>query len=214
MSDHGIRAAARGIAGVLALGDRGLWPARHARARSRVMFGAAVTLLAMWAALRIGFAQQTLDAGRALDARRGVARRRWAWSACSRCCRATCASRVDPVQAALRRLPRRARQPRSASLCDRSIAIWTSAKDKLADGDPGKNLVRDGVLKTLEVAAKSADVKVAGASEAELAKRMETSTAASRRRPTPRSRRSTSRRAPRSTISAAIAITSSRTASA
>jgi hypothetical protein len=57
-------------------------------------------------------------------------------------------------------------------LCNRSMAFWTNAKDKLADNDPGKNLVKDGVLKTLEVAAKSAEVDAQGATAGELDKRM------------------------------------------
>jgi hypothetical protein len=50
-------------------------------------------------------------------------------------------------------------------------AIWSTAQDQITD-EAGRNLVRDGVLKTLEVAARSADVKITGPSEAELAQRM------------------------------------------
>src|SRR6185295_14352981 len=39
--------------------------------------------------------------------------------------------------------------------------------------ESGKNLVRDGVLKTLEVATKSVEVKIDGASAQQLAERME-----------------------------------------
>jgi len=56
-------------------------------------------------------------------------------------------------------------------LCDRSLTIWRTTKDSPAD-DAGKRLVRDGVLKTLEVAHKSAEVKVTGATDDELAARM------------------------------------------
>jgi hypothetical protein len=79
---------------------------------------------------------------------------------------------LDPVQAAVRRLPGEL-DSEVRDLCNRSLAIWTSAKDKLADNDPGKQLVRDGVLKTLEVAAKSSEVKAAGATDQELARRMD-----------------------------------------
>ena len=78
---------------------------------------------------------------------------------------------LDPLQAAIRSLPATL-DPEVRSLCDRSIAIWFGAKDRLDDGDPGRNLVRDGVLKTLEVAVKSSEVKVTGASDSELAARM------------------------------------------
>ena len=76
---------------------------------------------------------------------------------------------IDPVQAAIKSLPA-GLDPEVKNLCDRSITIWNGAKEQLAD-EGGKNLVRDGVLKTLEVAVKSADVKVTG-SDGELAKRM------------------------------------------
>jgi hypothetical protein len=78
---------------------------------------------------------------------------------------------LDPIQAAVKNLPL-GLDTEVKQLCDRSIAIWTTAKDRLDDGDPGRNLVRDGVLKTLEVAVKSAEVKMTGASDAELTARM------------------------------------------
>jgi hypothetical protein len=76
----------------------------------------------------------------------------------------------DPVNAAVKRLPL-GLDPEVKSLCERSLVIWNTAKDELAD-EGGKNLVRDGVLKTLEVGAKSAEVKVSGPTDAELARRM------------------------------------------
>jgi hypothetical protein len=78
---------------------------------------------------------------------------------------------IDPVQAALRRMPA-GTDTEVRGLCERSIAIWRNAKDKLAADDPGLTLVRDGVLKTLEVATKSADLKQDAAADAELAKRI------------------------------------------
>jgi len=79
---------------------------------------------------------------------------------------------LDPVTAALRRLPNDL-DSEVRELCNRSMTIWSTAKDKLADSDPGKKLVRDGVLKALEVAAKTSDVEAGGAGDQELAKRME-----------------------------------------
>ena len=76
----------------------------------------------------------------------------------------------DPVSAAVRQLPA-GLDPEVRALCDRSLAIWKTAKEELAD-EGGKNLVRDGVLKTLEVGAKSAEVRVTGPTDAELARRM------------------------------------------
>jgi hypothetical protein len=78
---------------------------------------------------------------------------------------------TDPVLAALRRLP--AGLPAEVTdLCQRSVKVWASAKRELAADDHGRELVRDGVLKTLEVAAKSANIEVTGASDALLATRM------------------------------------------
>jgi hypothetical protein len=151
----------------LAIGAYGL---RGVRGALAMMLGAAVTLVAMWAALRIGFAKQTMT-----------------WSSLTRDLASSAAMgmigvlamlprhlriSLDPVQAAVRRLPTEL-DSEVRDLCNRSLAIWTSAKDKLADNDPGKALVRDGVLKTLEVAAKTSDVKAAGASDQELTKRMD-----------------------------------------
>lgn len=78
---------------------------------------------------------------------------------------------LDPVSAALKKLPSTL-DAEVKNLCDRSVAIWQTTKDRLPDSDPGKNLVRDGVLKTIEVAAKSAEVKLTGATDTELTARM------------------------------------------
>jgi hypothetical protein len=78
---------------------------------------------------------------------------------------------IDPVQAALKSLPA-GLDSEVRHLCERSVEIWSGAKERLSDGDPGRDLVRDGVLKTLEVAVKSAGVKPLGPSEQELATRM------------------------------------------
>ena len=157
------------IAGLMALAIAA-YGLRGWKGAVAVMFGAVVTLLAMWAAIRIGFAKQTHG-----------------WDSWLRDMAASSAMgmigvlavlprhlrfALDPVSAAARGLPNDL-DAEVRDLCNRSLAIWTSAKDKLADGDPGKTLVRDGVMKTLEVAAKTSDVKAAGATDQELAKRTE-----------------------------------------
>jgi len=76
----------------------------------------------------------------------------------------------DPVRAALARLPANL-DAEVRGLCARSAAIWSTARDQIGD-EAGRTLVRDGVLKTLEVAAKSAEVKITGPSDAELAERV------------------------------------------
>jgi hypothetical protein len=78
---------------------------------------------------------------------------------------------IDPVQAAIRNLPTTL-DPEVKGLCDRAVAIWTTSKERIVD-EAGKNLVRDGVMKTLEVATKSVEVKISGAGEVELRTRME-----------------------------------------
>jgi len=71
---------------------------------------------------------------------------------------------IDPVRAAHKKLPATL-DTEVRGLCDRSVTIWTNAKDKNA-------LLRDGVLKTLEVATKSARVETtAGPTDEELATR-------------------------------------------
>ena len=155
------------VAAILSLalipdGPRGL------RGLVGLLLGAMTTLVAMWCALRIGHAKQTIH-----------------WSPLVTTLTAAAAMGmvsvlamlprhlqflVDPVQAALNKLPANL-DAEVRGLCARSAAIWSTAQDQIAD-DAGKNLVRDGVLKTLEVAARSAGVKVTGPSEAELAHRM------------------------------------------
>jgi hypothetical protein len=155
------------VAAVLSLavaagGPRGL------RGLVGVLFGAMMALVAMWCALRIGHARQTIH-----------------WSGLATTVTAAAAMGLvgvlamlprhvqvvlDPVHAALKKLPANL-DAEVRGLCARSAAIWSTAQDQITD-EAGKNLVRDGVLKTLEVAAKSADVKITGPSEAELARRI------------------------------------------
>jgi hypothetical protein len=71
---------------------------------------------------------------------------------------------IDPVRAAHKKLPTNL-DAEVRGLCDRSVAIWAGAKDK-------NELLRDGVLKTLEVAGKSAGVDTSyRTSDDDLAKR-------------------------------------------
>ena len=159
-----IMLAAVALALAMMLGLRGM------RGLVAIVTGAAVAMLAIWAGTRFTGAQQLS-----------------AWPSWVRDMSAAAAMgmigvlamlprhlrvALDPVQAASRRLPNDL-DTEVRELCQRSLSIWNGAKDKLTDTDPGKKLVRDGVLKTLEVASKSAEVQPAGASEQELARRME-----------------------------------------
>jgi hypothetical protein len=145
-----------------------LFGLRGARGLFAMMFGAATTLLAIWAAVRVTGAHET-HAWPAW-ARDTVAAGAMSMIGVIAMLPRHLAMSFDPVGAAVRRLPTDL-DAEVRELCNRSLAIWSAAKDKL--DDPGRALVRDGVMKTLEVATKSADVKVAGATDGELAKRME-----------------------------------------
>jgi hypothetical protein len=148
--------------GLVAGGPRGL------RGLLGMLFGAAIALVAMWCAFRIGHARQTTD-----------------WPPLATTMVAAAAVGIvgtlamlprhlqlvlDPVRAALKRLPA-GLDPEVSELCTRSVAIWRTAQDQIID-EMGKHLVRDGVLKTLEVAVHSAGVKITGPSDAELTKRI------------------------------------------
>ena len=152
-------------AALLALGlTAGL---RGVRGLVTVGLGMATALVAMWVAVRFGHAQKLQSlAGWQTDALAATAM--GIVGVLATLPRHLSAS-TDPVRAAMRKLPKLDSEVQG--LCDRSVAIWTAAKDKLADGDSHKTLLRDGVVKTLEVAVKSADVQVTGSAE-ELANRM------------------------------------------
>jgi hypothetical protein len=161
-------AIAAGAAGLgMAVGGKG--GATGLRGAAAAGIAIATLLLAMWCSLRIDTARATQGwPGWWLD---GVAAAAMGIVAALALLPRHLALVADPVQAALRHLPA-GLDPEVQKLCDRSIGIWSSAKERLAESDPGRALVRDGVLKTLEVAVKSAGVKAIGPSEAELAQRM------------------------------------------
>jgi hypothetical protein len=154
-------------AAVIALGLAAGGP-RGVRGALGVGLSALTTLVAMWCALRIVNANQTVHWPSWLSAGAGAAAMGivGVMAMIPRHLRLA----IDPVQTAIRALPA-GLDPEVKTLCDRATTIWAHAKDQLAD-EGGKNLVREGVLKTLEVANKSADVKIAGPTDGELAKRM------------------------------------------
>jgi len=152
---------------VLALG-LAIGGPRGVRGALGVGLSALVTLVGMWCALRVLNARETalwpawITAGASAAAMGMVA----VMAMLPRHLTVD----IDPVKTAARGLPA-VLDPEVRTLCDRSLTIWRTSKDALAD-DAGKRLVRDGVLKTLEVAHKSAEVKVTGATDDELAARM------------------------------------------
>lgn len=158
-----------GVGGLLALG-LALGGPRGIRGALSVALGTVTALIAMWCAMRITGAVQTMSWPQWITT--GVAAAAMGMVGVLAMIPRHLTVALDPVQAALRKLPTTL-DAEVKSLCDRSVAIWNTTKARLADGDGGKGLVRDGVLKTLEVAAKSAEVKLTGASETELVARME-----------------------------------------
>jgi hypothetical protein len=143
---------------------------RGVRGVAGAAFAALALLVAMWCALRIGYAQATrgwppVVATAVAAAAMGLV---GALATLPR----HVAIGIDPVRAALRRLPG-SLDAEVRELCARAVAIWSSAKDRVAD-DTGRALMRDGVVKTLEVAARSASASVVptGPGDAELAQRL------------------------------------------
>ena len=140
---------------------------RGGRGLIGVLLGAVTVLVAMWCALRIGHAQQTIHWPPLVTTMTAAAALGLV-GALAMVPRHVHVA-FDRVHGALKRLPANL-DAEVRDLCARAAAIWTTAQDRLRD-DTGKTLVRDGVLKTLEVAARSAEVKLTGPSEAELAQR-------------------------------------------
>ena len=157
-----------GVASMLALG-LSIGGPRGIKGALGVGLAAITALVAMWCALRIDGAAQTARWPLWVKHMTGAAAMGMVGVLAMLPRHLVLA--LDPVSAALKKLPS-SLDAEVRNLCDRSVAIWESTKDRLADTDPGKNLVRDGVLKTIEVAAKSADVKLTGANDTELAARM------------------------------------------
>jgi len=158
-----------GVGSLLALG-LSIGGPRGVRGALSVALGAVTALIAMWCAMRITGAQQTMSWPQWITT--GTAAAAMGMVGVLAMIPRHLTVALDPVQAALRKLPTTL-DAEVKNLCERSVAIWNTTKDKLADNDAGKGLVRDGVLKTLEVAAKSAEVKLTGANETELVTRME-----------------------------------------
>jgi hypothetical protein len=156
-------------AGVLALGCT-IPGARGLRGALTVMLGATITLLAMWTALRFDHARATAHWPSTVTD--GAAAAAMGIVGVIAMLPRHLGIAFDPVQSAVKALPR-GLDSEVRALCDRTLAIWSDVKTKLGEGDPNLTLVRDGVLKTLEVATKSTDAQPQGASDEQLGRRME-----------------------------------------
>ena len=156
-------------AGLLALGAL-LPSARGMRGALPVMLGATVTLLAMWTALRFDHARATAHWPSSLTD--GASAAAMGIVGVIAMLPRHLGIAFDPVHGAIKALPSRL-DSEVRALCDRTLAIWSDVKTKLGESDPNLTLVRDGVLKTLEVAAKSTDAQPQGANDEQLGRRME-----------------------------------------
>lgn len=140
------------------------------RALALVAVGAGAMMLASWAGLRVHYAQETvgwapvlrtLVSGAAIGMIGVLATlpRHVSWQ-------------LDALLAAARKLPA-ALDPEVKGLCDRSLTLWSKAKERLAGDPTSKELLRSGVIKVLEVARKTGENVVGqDGSEAELATRI------------------------------------------
>ncbi|HET9620647.1 MAG TPA: hypothetical protein VFP84_04730 [Kofleriaceae bacterium] len=159
---------AGGLLGVaLGAAIAGVRRVRGVRGVLGVVVGALAVAAAAWCALRIGQARQTA-----------------LWPAIARTAAAALAMGVvgslallprhvqlvrDPVRRAIQALPA-GLDAELRELCVRAVKLWAAARARTGD-DLGRDLVRDAVVQTLEVARKSAEVKLAGPGEGELARR-------------------------------------------
>jgi hypothetical protein len=135
---------------------------------TRLVLGALALAVAAWAARRVAGAQET--AAWSPIVATAVAAAAMGLIGALAVLPRHLAVVVDPVRAVLHRLPH-GLDPEVRSLCDRAAAIWTAAQAQISD-ETNAQLVRDGVIETLEVAVKCAEVKITGASDAELAERI------------------------------------------
>jgi hypothetical protein len=157
------------LAACAAIGSVGLTVGEKSRRPLALALGALAMFGAAWAALRISYAEQTASWPPWLAIALGATALAFASVL------ALVPSRLgwvkDAIGGRIRMLPD-GLDPEVRSLCDRSIALWTSGKDKIADG-ASKELLRDGVDKVLEVAHKTAQASSAPTDDADLDQRIE-----------------------------------------
>jgi hypothetical protein len=157
------------LAASAAVGAVGLTVGERSRRPLAMMLGGAALFAASWAALRISYAEQTASWPAWLSVGLGSAalafgsvlalvppRLRWVKNAIANGVRLLPAGLDAEVR----------------DLCDRSVALWESAKDK-SIGASEKELLRDGVERVLEVAHRTASSSAAPAGDADLDHRIE-----------------------------------------
>ena len=155
-------------AGTLALGTT--IGSRGVKGALSVMFGATVTLLAMWTALRFDHASATSHWPSLVTD--GLASAAMGIVGVVAMLPRHLGVAFDPIAGAVKQLPP-SLDSEVRAMCTRTVAIWNDIATKLDDTDPNRELVREAVLKTLEVAVKSSAAQPAVVSDEELGRRME-----------------------------------------
>jgi hypothetical protein len=155
-------AACAAIAGV------GLTVGSKTRRPIAMALGAVAVLGASWVGLRIAYAEQTASWPGWLVTSLGSAALSFV-AVLSLLPRHLELVR-DSIASRLRLLPA-GLDPEVRALCDRSVALWSSGKDKIAD-DASRELLRDGVVKVIDAAARTAPTSSAITSDADLDQRI------------------------------------------
>ena len=119
-----------------------------------VALGAGAMMLASWAGLRIHYAQETASWAPLLRAT--VSGAAIGMIGVLATLPRHVAYQLDAVLAAARKLPL-SLDAEIKQLCDRSLLLWSKAKERLAEDVGSKELLRSGVIKVLEVARRTSD---------------------------------------------------------
>lgn len=143
---------------------------RSQRGGLAVMFGAMVMLLAMWTAMRFDHASVAMHWPAMVTD--GVASAAMGIVGVVAMLPRHLGVAFDPIAGAVKQLPP-SLDSEVRALCTRTVAIWNDIRQKLGETDPGKDMVREAVLKTLEVATKSSEAQPPLVSDEELGRRME-----------------------------------------
>jgi hypothetical protein len=143
--------------------------ARGPRGALTAMLGATVTLLAMWTALRFDHARATASWSPWVTV--GASSAAMGIVGVIAMLPRHLSLEADPVRRAIALLPA-SLDSEVRGLCTRTVMIWNEIKVKLGESDPSACLVRDAVVKTLEVATTSTESQPNGATDEDLDRRM------------------------------------------
>ena len=157
------------LAGLGAVAGIGLAVGERSRRPLAMMIGALTVFAAAWAALRISYAEQTASWPAWLTVATGSTA--LAFASVLALVPARLSWVPDPILARLRLLPA-GLDAEVRDLCNRSVGLWNGAKNKI-DDPASAELLRDGVEKVLDVAARTAPSSAAPSADGELDRRIE-----------------------------------------